>query len=132
MAWVLRVRENIHYNAPNCLRLKTKQNRMHGVLCWIKMTGFLVEGQITFLKHCKALLLHSSNDCDYILLPNSDEFIGFLGVLLPTQKETNIQTGSKLNWYTVSKSCWINQYPNFNVLITTITNIDYNIEVDVI
>ena len=72
---------------------------MHGVLGLIKMIGFLVEGQITFLKHCKALLLFFSNDCDYILLPNSDEFTCFLGVLLPTQNETNIKTGSKLNWY---------------------------------
>ena len=72
---------------------------MHGVLDLIKMIAFLVEGQIMFLKHCKALLLFFSNDCDYILLPNSDEFIGFLGVLLPTQKETSIQTESRLNWY---------------------------------
>ena len=62
------------------------------------MIGFLDFFQITFLKHCKALLLFFSNNYDYILLPNSDEFAGFLGVLLPTQKETNIQTESKLNW----------------------------------
>ena len=63
---------------------------MHGVLGLIKMIGFLVEGQVTFLKHCKALLLFFSNDCDHILLPNCDEFTGFLDVLLRTQKETNI------------------------------------------
>ena len=59
---------------------------MHRVLDLIKMIGFLIEAQITFLKYCKALLLYFSNDYDYILLPNNDEFIGFLGVLLPTQK----------------------------------------------
>ena len=55
---------------------------MHGVLGLIKIIGFL--------KHCKALLLFFSNDCDHILLPNCDEFTGFLDVLLRTQKETNI------------------------------------------
>ena len=72
---------------------------MYGILDLIKMIGFLVEGQITFLKRCRALLLFFSNDCDYILLLNSDEFKWFLGVLLPGQKETNMQTGSKLNWH---------------------------------
>ena len=37
----------------------------------MKMIGFPLEGQITLLKYCKALLFFL-NDCDYILLLNSD------------------------------------------------------------
>ena len=96
--------------------LKTKQNKKRGVLDLIKMIGFLVEGQITFLKHCKTLLLFFSDDCDYILLPNSDEFIGFLGVLLPTQKEANIQTGSKINWHYSIKILLNKSIPIFQCL----------------
>ena len=80
------------------------------------MMGFLVEGQISIVKDCKALLLVFSNDCDYILLPNSDELIGFFGVLLPTQKDTNIQTGSNLNWYYSIKILLNKSIPKFQCL----------------
>ena len=110
--WFLESGKHPLYNTPNCLTLKTKQNPW----CIRLNQDDSISCRRSNNVHCKALLLLFSNDCGYILLPNSDEFIGFLGILLPTQKETSIQTVSKLNWYYSIKISLNKSIPKFQCL----------------